>query len=545
MISDIKSENSPLELREQQNYEKILIFLKKAMQGEISRQKKEGVSQERLAGCINTFKEFLDYNNSLELLVNAHGQMFQDITRLCKLQGINLGESFLQELTKMRDFLASPRFDEFQRNAIPQSLHPLTQKILELPLLTPLAYRILNNYVLRRNEHEDITSMLSPESSHLNHYAFIRELRILLTFYTIYYLNRSASETQPAIMGIATAMEKLFGMPIEKTPVHQKMLLASDLYKSDLEFQEGLEMFQSQINQLKRLLQEKNISLNSPFVKYIFTLLDVDKKTGLTTILALLKSLKEKQTITEDNLLGIQTNLDIGIKLLDKSLSHYRQLLTSSETRSAISPELIEQIVTRIVSGSDFLNATRFIREIIQEFSEGAYDQHLYGTTLNILINKQTDFVKFDNFSEKQLEIEKSTQNREIVIAKSLKTILVKIMKKEIPPLPLPVLSATLFYFRFILGLIYKEKSRNHILTSQLDLIADGPSLPNNFTTFKRVKNSKTGEITFEPMAPAFEQLNLVYKTSASHLVDSCDMETNPDLVRNLQVWLFTQNVLK
>ena len=544
MNTHILAMPSALEKKEQASFEKITAFLKKEMQDELTRLQKTELPEAALLGCIAVFKEFLSYNSSLELLVNAKDFMVNDITCLCELQGITLSERFLAALAKVHDFLSLPQFDDLIRNAVPQKIHPITKQILEMPTLTPIAYRILNNYVLRRHEHEDITILLTKESTHLNHYPFIRELRTLLPFYTILYLSRNLSEQQPAIRGIAAAMKQLFGTDIEKTIMHQKMLLATNLYRSDIEFQQGLEMFQTQINQFKHLLKEQNISEKTPLIKYIFNLLDADKKAGIGALAALLNTLVKKSTLSEETAATLRNNLEIGLNLLDKSLSHYRELLATQ--RNLINDELIEQIITKIISGSDFINSTRFLREIVQDYAEGkepAYSQPILGMTLNILISKQTDFVRFDNFQENQPDIEKKTQDREIVIATNIKYIIKKILAGTLPPLPLPVLYVTLFYYRFILGLIYKEKARSHIRTSQLDLVSDGTALPNNFTVFKRIKNLKDTEVLFEPILPTFEKLAEIYKGTAKELIDGSDIETNPQLVRNLQVWLFTQQV--
>lgn len=237
-------------------------------------------------------------------------------------------------------------------------------------------------------------------------------------------------------------------------------------------------------------------------------------------------------------------NLELGLNLLDKALSHYREALSAPGKRSRLSPELVEQLITKIVGGSDFLNATRFLREFLQAFAEGAYSQELFGTALNILISKQQDFIRFDTFDEKQRDIEKNTQNREIVIIKALKNILLNNANQKQALLPEPVLVATLYFFRAMLELAFKEKPRSYIDTVQSSLVADGPALP-NYLLFQAHQNSKTQNIFFEPIPEAFETLSLLYKTSAQKLISSCTLGTNPQIIRNLQLWLFTKHVKK
>ncbi len=525
-------------------YKKIFSFLATAMAVEIMRLKKENTGEAAVRGCQVVFKEFLDYNSSLDILVNSHATMIGDITCLCGLHGVKLCETFQKALIKTRDFFAQERYKEMILSAVPRTIHPMTLQLLEVPELTPTAYLILNNYILRRNEHEDITSMLSPSVPRLNHYPIIRELRILIPFYTIVYVNRSLIEENPAIQGIALALARLFGKEIQETTLHKKMLLSASLYKSDMEFLQGLDMFQTQIQNLKHLLKEHRISAESPGIQSCFILLDADKRAGVDSLARLMQQLAARNILSPEQASVIRNNLEIGANLLDKAIGNYRAILTESADKKAIDDSLIEVVLMKVVSGSDFINASRFLREIIRDYKDGKYSDRVLGISMNSLIKYQSDFVRFDNFNDRQQTLEKSVQNRALMLAKDLKDILSVLTLSGHKPLPLPLLSTILFYYRFLLGNIFKDKSRNHILASQLDYIADGPSTPNDFTFFRRIKKSAKAagdslEGDFEPIEKNFALLAASYTMTAEGFASECDFDKNPELLGKLRAWLF------
>ena len=220
--------------------------------------------------------------------------------------------------------------------------------------------------------------------------------------------------------------------------------------------------------------------------------------------------------------------MEIGFNLLEKSISAYRSLLTDSAPQKGIDDALIEIILTKVISGSDFLNGTRFLRDIIRDYKDGKYSDRIFGIAMNCLIKYQSGFVRFDNFNERQATLEKSVQNRALMLAKDLKDILNLAMLPERKSMPWPLLSATLFYYRFLLGRILAEKARNHILASQLDNIADSAATPNDFGLFRRTRNngqSDGGAPTtgFDPIIIKFERLARPYGKSAGELAESCE----------------------
>jgi hypothetical protein len=339
------------------------------------------------------------------------------------------------------------------------------------------------------------------------------------------------------------ALRRLFKKDVVDTPLHAKIVLASNLYRMETEFQQGLDMFEVQSNAFKRILADHGIASGSPILKAFEELSGADKRSGLETVGSLLRQLASKGIIEADRSFEMMSTFEIGVNLLQKALGAYRGVLNDQSQRRMIDDDFLETIFLKIAGGSDFTDTTSLAQDIAKGYRYGEYPERLLGIALNVLLSLQVEFVTYDNYGPSYAKLEKTTQNRELSLAREIKEILSSIAAGSRNPPNLALTQTLLFYLRFLLSLIYKPKNRQHILDSQLDFLRDSPSTPYDFTFFRRSKSSSAESApSFEPIPKGFESLAAQYGIRAADLAHLADPQANPNLVAQLRAWLFSQN---
>jgi len=465
----------------------------------------EGSSSQRVRRRI--VQEVLDYNDTLEKLVEGLPHLASDLEILCAHYEAPLDAEVVAALshlaTSLEERIPPAWADNFESH--PRPIGRMTKELIRRPLLTSTDFAIFNALThSAQGKPVDIATLFDPRTLEYFQYQVIRDL--WLSFACVQYVmsRLGTLETDPRVTAWARGVFLEPG-PLLEMPIFRKMNLAVNLRRNQLGFQHANQSCDFHFNRLLARIEQTLGPSSAPLLKQIHNVFSCEYWSGVASVDLIIKRLILKRPDLESELKSMFIEWKNYIFDMQNRQAKVREIISSRSNDIVLASDVHEEILISIGIFTDFMGALELTQELLRRVQETNFNVRFFAQLLSFLCSTLIPGIrKYECLGQGEYNnTEKNIQQMTLNIAVSLQRVL-KMGEKSQPALPLPVVQGAVFVYHDLLLLIFGDKNRDYLKLSEKEALADSPMTPHRFYLFEK-KPQAVASAFKSPFLPAIK----------------------------------------